>query len=614
MPSPLYASLQPAWTFLSQKLIWFALTPETRHVSAASRVLAQANYMPELEATGTREPRACTYIRRWMWFLAHAANEPIPEFARIDIFNVTQEANFYPLHADWVSGAGLKLAPPYPQFVGVAQRLLDAEWVSSPAVEAAQDHLAAIPEMDLGAPRLSPPPSPAVQPATKAAEVSPGGMDLGGDEASLPLPLPLALSAREDSGDRLRSLLDPPPRPSKTRKGKARARTPPSPPRAPTTRAAAARLAAASRLAVVPRPVETLDVDPSVLADRAAAVQLAEARRQQALPGVASSSQITLDVEPTIPQSLKRKVAALGDARSNGPMTLPPPVCTACRLKGLEPEECVVPPGEHGCERCKRNRHGICSFRAKLKDQVPEFEASVEVSQLSLTNLHSLFGRLHRTSAWNLVQREYVRQSELEMSALSREISGILHRLVAMDPDDSFRDLYVEDNDAMAALVDVLSASAPGSLPTTDPHPNSRTTLSELASLLEGVPAPSWFPRPDHRYLPRAVPPQENVSEAGDVAGSVDTDTALAELDELDEQIAILDSLTSAKHWTLELPMASNNQVDASNTPPAYNQNLRDIWMVAPILLREQVAIKEARFTALFNAAHNLDTLKFALR
>ncbi|KAF8972426.1 hypothetical protein BDZ97DRAFT_1912953 [Flammula alnicola] len=99
MPSPLYASLQPAWTFLSQKLIWFALTPETRHVSAASRVLAQvaplmANYMPELEATGTREPRACTYIRRWMWFLAHAANEPIPEFARIDIFNVTQEANF----------------------------------------------------------------------------------------------------------------------------------------------------------------------------------------------------------------------------------------------------------------------------------------------------------------------------------------------------------------------------------------------------------------------------------------------------------------------------------------------------------------------------------------
>lgn len=47
--------------------------------------------MPELEATGTREPRACTYIRRWMWFLAHAANEPIPEFARIDIFNVTQE-------------------------------------------------------------------------------------------------------------------------------------------------------------------------------------------------------------------------------------------------------------------------------------------------------------------------------------------------------------------------------------------------------------------------------------------------------------------------------------------------------------------------------------------
>ncbi|KAF8967384.1 hypothetical protein BDZ97DRAFT_1756105 [Flammula alnicola] len=61
--------------------------------------------------------------------------------------------------------------------------------------------------------------------------------------------------------------------------------------------------------------------------------------------------------------------------------------------------------------------------------------------------------------------------------------------------------------------------------------------------------------------------------------------------------------------------MASNNQVDASNTPPAYNQNLRDIWdgrsHTTP---EEQVAIKEARFTALFNAAHNLDTAQIRLQ
>ncbi|KAF8951482.1 hypothetical protein BDZ97DRAFT_1932252 [Flammula alnicola] len=572
MPSPLYASLQPAWTFLSQKLIWFAITPETRHVSAASRTLFQLatpmnNYMRELEATGSPEPLPCLHIRRWMWFLANAADEDVPPFARIDIFNVTQEANFYPLYADWVSDAGVDCVPPYPHYVGMAQRLLDAEWISSPVVEATQVPPATVPEMDLDAMRLSPPPLPALQPAMEAAEVSPDGMDLGINEASLPPPSPLLATspdmatgearlslspspvvplATEDPEDRLRSLLEPPPRRPRGHKGKARARTPsllpslaPAPPlRAPFTRAVAARLAASS--SVTPRLLETLDADPSVLVDRAAAARLAVTRRQTALPGVASSSRVTLDVEPAAPPTLKRKVAALGDTRSkrprlevapdvpasnfapsskllaeqftlllgNGPMTLTPPVCTACRLKGLEPEECVIPPGEHGCERCKRNRHGICSFRAKLKDQIPNFEASVEVSQLSLTKLHNLFGRLHRTSTWNLVQREYVRQSELEMSALSREISSSLHRLVATDPDDSFQELYVEDNEAMAALVDVLSALAPGSLPCTDPHPDSRTSLSELASLLEGVPAPSWFPRPDHCFLPRAVPPQ----------------------------------------------------------------------------------------------------------
>ncbi|KAF8973361.1 hypothetical protein BDZ97DRAFT_1752338 [Flammula alnicola] len=61
--------------------------------------------------------------------------------------------------------------------------------------------------------------------------------------------------------------------------------------------------------------------------------------------------------------------------------------------------------------------------------------------------------------------------------------------------------------------------------------------------------------------------------------------------------------------------MASNNQVDVSSTPPAYNQNLCDIWdgrsHTTP---EEQVAIKEARFTALFNAAHNLDTAQIHLQ
>ncbi|KAF8956607.1 hypothetical protein BDZ97DRAFT_1925401 [Flammula alnicola] len=593
MPSPLYASLQPAWTFLSQKLIWFAITPETRHVSAASRTLFQLaipmnNYMRELEATGSPEPLPCLRIRRWMWFLANAADEDVPPFARIDIFNVTQESlsvvgKFYPLYADWVSDAGVDCVPPYPHYVGMAQRLLDAEWISFPVVEATQVPPATVPEMDLDAMRLSPPPLPLFNPRWKPLRFPlVHGMDLGINEASLPPPSPLlgahghwrgafialpiscCTTREEDPEDRLRSLLEPPPRRPRGHKGKARARTPsllpslaPAPPlRAPFTRAAAARLAASS--SVTPRLLETLDADPSVLADSAAAARLAVTCQQTALPGVASSSRVTLDVEPAAPPTLKRKVAALGDARSkrprlevapdvpasnfapsskllaeqftlllgNGPMTLTPPVCTACRLKGLEPEECVIPP---------------------LKDQIPNFEASVEVSQLSLTNLHNLFGRLHRTSTWNLVQREYVRQSELEMSALSREISSSLHHLVATDPDDSFQELYVEDNEAMAALVDVLSALAPGSLPCTDPHPDSRTSLSELASLLEGVPAPSWFPRPDHRFLPRAVPPPENVSDAGDVAGSVDTDTALAELDDLDEQVAILESLTSAK-------------------------------------------------------------------
>ncbi|KAF8954951.1 hypothetical protein BDZ97DRAFT_1927557 [Flammula alnicola] len=61
--------------------------------------------------------------------------------------------------------------------------------------------------------------------------------------------------------------------------------------------------------------------------------------------------------------------------------------------------------------------------------------------------------------------------------------------------------------------------------------------------------------------------------------------------------------------------MASNNQVDVSNTPPAYNQNLHDIWDgCSHTTPEEQVAIKKARFTALFNATHNLDTAQICLQ
>ncbi|KAF8955595.1 hypothetical protein BDZ97DRAFT_1764644 [Flammula alnicola] len=391
------------------------------------------------------------------------------------------------------------------------------------------------------------------------------GMDLGGDETSLPppspplaatpgmvvgtacltpLPLPTVQPATVAADDRLRSLLEPPPPRSKGRKGKARARTPPpapSPPCAPLTRAAAAKTSCTSssrsRAKTAPQPFGS-----QFLVDK----------------------QLSQDVEPTIPQSLKRKVAALGDARSKRPrLEIVPDV----------PESDFAPPSKllteqftlllgNGPMTLVWNLRSALSYQvntaANGAGETDTVSAPSEQSSRIKSRVRSfcggqpvvldhLFGHLHRTSAWNLVQRESIRQSELKMSALSREISSILHCLVATDPDDSFRDLYVEDNDAMAALVDVLSSLAPGSLPTTDPHPDSRTSLSKLASLLEGVPTPSWFPRPDHRFLPCAVPPQENISDAADAAGSVDTDTALAELDDLDEQVAILDSLTSAK-------------------------------------------------------------------
>ncbi|KAF8954952.1 hypothetical protein BDZ97DRAFT_1927558 [Flammula alnicola] len=187
-----------------------------------------------------------------------------------------------------------------------------------------------------------------------------------------------------------------------------------------------------------------------------------------------------------------------------------------------------------------------------LKDQVPDFEASVEVSQLSLTNLQNLFGRFQHTSSLNLVQREFIRQSEFEMAALAREISSVLHRLIASDTDNSFHDLYLEDNDALDTLVDVLSALTPGVLSSNNHHPTSRASLSELASLLEGVSSPNWFPHPNHQYLPHAVPPQETTSDVSDAAGSVDTDTALAELANLDEDLAHLEAPNTDLYFFLQ--------------------------------------------------------------
>ncbi|KAF8958616.1 hypothetical protein BDZ97DRAFT_1761984 [Flammula alnicola] len=365
MSAAICTYLQPVWDVLRRKLLMFTLTPATRCVSAASMALSGLS----------------TQMGNYMHGFA---------------------ADFYPLHAEEVSEAAMDSEPPFPELVGLAQRLLEATWVHSPVVAplvlyspSPSPVLAPVPDRDLDEMR-SPTLTPAVPPT----------MDRDGARLSSPPPIP-SLTAHPE--DQLRFFVEIPPPRSKGRKGKgkARARTPspspapPSPPRTLMTRAAAARLAASSH--------------------------------QEARPGVASGSQVTLDVSPAPPRPLKRKVAALGDARSKRPRRevtpespepdsssssklaaaqlalllgavpkpLAPPVCIACSLKGLKPEDCIIPQGEQGCIPCQRSHRGICSFRAKLKDQMPDFETFLEFGQSSLTNLQNLFEWLQRISATN---------------------------------------------------------------------------------------------------------------------------------------------------------------------------------------------------------------------
>ncbi|KAF8951360.1 hypothetical protein BDZ97DRAFT_1769927 [Flammula alnicola] len=490
----------------------FTLTPATRRVSAASMVLSglstqMGNYMRGFAVTRSPEPLACLRVRRWLCFLAHVAGETPPSFAYFPEFRS------FP----GFSEAAMDSEPPFPELVGLAQRLLEATWVHSPVVAplvlyspSPSPVLAPVPDRDLDEMR-SPTSTPAVPPT----------MDRDGARLSSPPPIP-SLTAHPE--DRLRCFVEIPPRRSKGRK-------------------AAARLAASSH--------------------------------QEVRPGVASGSQVTLDVSPAPPRPLKRKVAALGDARSKRPRRevtpespepdsssssklaaaqlalllgavpkpLAPPVCIACSLKGLKPEDCIIPQGEQGCIPCRRSRRGICSFRAKLKDQMPDFETFLEFGQSSLTNLQNLFERLQRISATNVLQRALVRQSDLEISVLSREILGVLYRLVASDPDNSFRDLYLADDDAMETLIDVLSALSPGDLSSNDRHPLHSTSLSELSLLLQGVATPPWLLHPSHILPPHphVVPYQESEPDADEASAFLDTDSERATLDALDRDVGDLD-------------------------------------------------------------------------
>ncbi|KAF8963076.1 hypothetical protein BDZ97DRAFT_1758810 [Flammula alnicola] len=549
MSSAICAYLQPIWDILRRKLLMFVLTPDTRRISAASMALSgltnqMGNYMRGLEVTRSPEPVACVRVRRWLCFLAHVAGETPPPFAFFADFDPSSVADFYPLHPEEISEADMDSEPPFPELVGLAQRLLDATWVRSPVVGPLVAYspspspvlvycIAAIPTMDLDEPRLSlPPATPAAIPEVRLGETQPS-----------PTPI-LDVVGRPE--ERLRCFVEVPPRPSKSRKGKGKAcaRTPPP---------------------SLPRPLVT----------RAAAAKLAAVSRQEARPGVASGSRVTLDTDQTPPRPLKRKVAALGDARSKRPRPevtpeapelvssppsklaaaqlalllgavpkpLAPPVCIACSLKGLKPEDCIVPQGEQGCIPCQRSRRGICSFRAKLKDQMPDFESFLEFGQSSLTNLQNLFERIQRISATNVLQRALVRQSDLEISVLSREVLGILYRLVASDPDNSFRELYLADDDAMETLIDVLSALSPGDLSSNDRYPTHSTSLSELSLLLQGVATPPWLLHPSHILppRPRVVPYQESEPDADEASAFLDTDSERATLDALDRDVGDLD-------------------------------------------------------------------------
>ncbi|KAF8954374.1 hypothetical protein BDZ97DRAFT_1766286 [Flammula alnicola] len=235
MSSAICAYLQPIWDILRCKLLMFVLTPDTRRISAASMALSgltnqMGNYMRGLEVTRSPEPVACMHVRRWLCFLAHVAGETPPPSAFFTDFDPLSVADFYPLHPEEVSDAAMDSEPPVSNYIGLAQRLLEATWCLRPTPAAV------LSTMDLDEPRLLlPPATPAAIPEVRLGETQPS-----------PMPI-LDVVGRPE--ERLRCFVEVPPRPSKSRKGKgkARARTPPpSLPHPLITRAAAAKLAAIS--------------------------------------------------------------------------------------------------------------------------------------------------------------------------------------------------------------------------------------------------------------------------------------------------------------------------------------------------------------------------------
>ncbi|KAF8949784.1 hypothetical protein BDZ97DRAFT_1935013, partial [Flammula alnicola] len=221
MSAAICAYLQPVWDVLRRKLLMFTLTPATRRVSAASMVLSglstqMGNYMRGFAVTRSPEPLACLRVRRWLCFLAHVAGETPPSFAYFPDFDPSLVADFYPLHAEEVSEAAMDSEPPFPELVGLAQRLLEATWVHSPVVAplvlyspSPSPVLAPVPDRDLDEMR-SPTSTPAVPPT----------MDRDGAHLSSPPPTP-SLTAHPE--DRLRCFVEIPPRRSKGRKGKGKA-------------------------------------------------------------------------------------------------------------------------------------------------------------------------------------------------------------------------------------------------------------------------------------------------------------------------------------------------------------------------------------------------------
>ncbi|KAF8973362.1 hypothetical protein BDZ97DRAFT_1912949 [Flammula alnicola] len=462
------------------------------------------NYMRGLEVTRSPEPVACLRVRRWLCFLAHVTGETPPPFAFLADFDPSHVADFYPLHVEEVSDSEMNSEPPFPNFVGLARRLLEATWVHSPIVgplvaysPSPSPVLAPVPDRDLDEMR---------SPTSTPAGISPT-MDHDGARLSSPPPIP-SLTARPE--DRLRCFVEIPPRRSKGRKGKgkARARTPspspapPSPPRALMTRAAAARLAASSH--------------------------------QEVRPGVASGSQVTLDVSPAPPRPLKRKVAALGDARSKRPR------------REVTPES--PEPDSSSSSKLAAAQLALLLGRypnpwrppAKLKDQMPDFETFLEFGQSSLTNLQNLFERLQRISATNVLQRALVvRATSRSPSCRVRSwvsCIGLLHRIPT-----THSGIYTSPDDAMETLIDVLSALSPGDLSSNDRHPLHSTSLSELSLLLQGVATPPWLLHPATSFLLTLV--SFHIRRASLTPTRplfLDTDSERATLDALDRDVGDL--------------------------------------------------------------------------